>query len=126
MNELNVPNGTVLADMGQSLQRKIAESTSDAHVGLEQLSKKLDEQSKANEATASALNTLTQKIDQLSGSFSTVQTDLQRWKTIEAEYNAEHMEDDTPEMGNTAISVPMSVTPLVCTINFVFGEIAET
>lgn len=76
MNELNVPDVTILAKMEQSLQQQIAESTNDAHGGLEQLSKRLEEQSTANEVTASALNSLTQKIDQLSGSFSTVQADL--------------------------------------------------
>ena len=68
-------------------------------MGIEQLSKRLDEQSKTNEAIVLALNSLTQKTDQLSGSFSTVQTDLQRWKPLEAE----NMEDDTPEMGNTTV-----------------------
>ena len=59
-------------DMEQSLQQKIAESTSDSSVGIGQLSKRLDEQSKSNEVNTSALNSLTQKIDQLSASFSIV------------------------------------------------------
>ena len=77
-------------------------------MGIEHLSKRLEEQSKTNEDTVSVLNSLAQKIDQLSGKFSTVQADLQRWKAMEAEYNAENMEDVMPEMGNTTISVPMT------------------
>ena len=37
MNELKIPVVTLQTKMEQSLQQKIAESTSDAHVGLEQL-----------------------------------------------------------------------------------------
>ena len=44
---------------------------------------------------------------------------------MEAEYNAENMEDDMLDMGNTTVLVPMTVTPPVSTINFVFGETPE-
>ena len=125
MNELNVPDVALLVKLEQNLQQKIAESSSDAHVGIEQVSKRLEEQSKTNEDTVSVLNSLAQKIDQLSGNFSTVQADLQRWKAMEAEYNAENMEDVMPEMGNTTVSVPMTVTPPVSAPSFVFGETAE-
>ena len=80
-------------------------------MGLDQLSKRLDEQIKSNEVIASVLDTLTQKIDQLSESFSTVQADMQRWKTLEAEYNAENIEEDITDEGNAIASVPMSITP---------------
>ena len=43
MNELNILDVTLLANMEQSLQRQIAESTNDSHVGIGQLSKLLDE-----------------------------------------------------------------------------------
>ena len=125
MNELNVPDVALLVKLEQYLQQKITESTSDAHMGLEQLSKRLEKQSKTNEDTVSVLNSLAHKIDQLSGNFSTVQADLRRWKNIEAEYNAENMEDDMPEMGNMAASVPMTVIPPVSMPTFVFGETAE-
>lgn len=59
MNELNSPDVTLLAKLEQNLNQKTAKSTSDAHVGIEQVSKSLDGQSKANEATVSALNSLT-------------------------------------------------------------------
>ena len=71
------------------------------------------------------MNTLTQKIDQLSRSFSSVQADLQKWKTLEAKYNAENMEEDITDVRNTTVSVPMSAIPPVSTIDFVFGETAE-
>ena len=35
------------------------------------------------------------------------------------------MEDVMPEMRNTTVSVPMTVTPPISTINFVFGEKTE-
>ena len=76
MNELNVPDVALLVKLEQNLQQKIAKSSSDAHVGIEQVSKRLEEQSKTNEDSVSVLNSLTQKIDQLSGNFSTVQADL--------------------------------------------------
>ena len=44
MNELNVPDVTVLANLEQNLQRKITESSVDANVGLDKLSKRLEEQ----------------------------------------------------------------------------------
>ena len=125
MNELNVPDVNVLGKLEQTLQHKITESSVDAHVGLDQLSKRLDEQAKSNEVTASVLDSLVQKIDQLSGNFSSVQADMQRWKTLEAEYNAENMDEDVTDVGNATVSVPMSVTPPVPTINFIFGEAAE-
>ena len=125
MNELNILDVAVLAKLEYSLQQKTTESSIDAHVGIDQLLRRLDEQSKANEDTTSALNTLTQKIDELITSFSSVQADLQRWKAFEAEYNAENMEDDTPEMGNTTVSVPLTVTPPPFIPSFVFGETTE-
>ena len=44
---------------------------------------------------------------------------------MEAEYNAENMEDVLPKMGNTTVSVPMTETPPISAPNFVFGETAE-
>ena len=125
MNEMNVPDVTVLANLEQNLQRKITENSVDANVGLDQLSKRLDEQAKANEVTTSVLDSLVQKIDQLSENMSSVQADMQRWKTLETEYNAENMEEDVTYMGNAAASVPMSVNPLTSTPYFIFGETAE-
>ena len=91
-------------------------------MGLDQLSKRLDEQAKANEVTASVLDSLVQKIDQLSENMPSVQTDMQRWKTLETEYNAENMEEDVTDVGNAVASVPMSVNPPTSTAYFVFGE----
>ena len=91
-------------------------------MGLDQLSKRLDEQTKSNEVTASVLDSLTQKIDQLSENFSTVQADLHRWKTMEAEYNAEHMEEDVTDVGNAVASVPMFVNPPASTPYFFLGK----
>ena len=56
---------------------------------------------------------------------SAVQADMQRWKTIEVEYNAEHMEEDVTDVGNATASVPMSVNPLTSTPYFIFGETTE-
>ena len=56
---------------------------------------------------------------------STVQAEMQRWKHAEEEYNAENMEKDATHMGNATASVPMSVTPLIPTPYFIFGETAE-
>ena len=53
------------------------------------------------------------------------QADLQRWKNAEEDYNAANMEDDTPQMRNTVVSVPICVTLLVSTIRFVFGDTAQ-
>ena len=78
MEEMNVPDVRVLANLDQNLQKKITESSVDAHVGLDQLSKRLDKQVKSNEVTASVLDNLVQKIDQLSENMSTVQTEMQR------------------------------------------------
>ena len=58
MNELNVPDVSLLVKLEQNLQQKIAESSSDAHVGIEQVSKRLEEQSKTNEDIVSVLNIL--------------------------------------------------------------------
>ena len=125
MNEINVPDITVLANLEQNLQEKITESSVDANVGLDQLSKRLDEQAKSNEVTTSVLDSLVQKIDQLSENMSSVQADMQRWKTLETEYNTENMEEDATDMGNATASVPMSVTPLTSTPCFIFGETSE-
>ena len=84
MNELKTPDVNLLAKMEQNLQQQIAENTVDASVGMEKLTKRVEEQSKDNEATIAVLTSLTQKIDQLSGNLSTVQADMQRWKTMEA------------------------------------------
>ena len=96
----------MLANIEQSLQRKIAESISTAHVGIEQLSKRLEEKSKANKATALVLDNLAQKIDQLSGNFSTIQADLQRWKAVEAECNAKNMENICQTWGTQHYQYP--------------------
>ena len=98
-------------NLEQNLQQKLTESSVDANVGLDQLSKRLDGQARSNEVTASVLESLTQKIDELSANFSSVQADMQRWKTMEVEYNAENMEEDATNMGNATASVPMSVNP---------------
>ena len=66
-----------------------------------------------------------QKIDQLNEKFSTVQADLLRWKMKEEDFDAEHMEDVTPDMGNTAVTVPIIETRPVSTINFIPGEMNE-
>ena len=125
MEEMNVPNVNVLANLEQNLQKKITESFVDAHVGLDQLSKRLDEQVKSNEVTTSVLDNLVQKIDQLSENMATVQAEMQRWKHAEEEYNAENIEEDVTDMGNATASVPMSATPLTSTPYFIFGETAE-
>ena len=78
-----MPDVTVLANLEQNLQRKITESSVDAHVGLDQLSKRLDEQVKSNEVTTSVLDSLVQKIDQLSENMTSVQAEMQRWKHAE-------------------------------------------
>ena len=44
---------------------------------------------------------------------------------MEAEYNAENMEEDVTDVGNATASVPMSVNPPASTPYFVFGETAE-
>ena len=44
---------------------------------------------------------------------------------MEAEYNAKNTEDVMLEMGNTTLSVPMTVTPPVSAHSFVFGETTE-
>ena len=92
---------------------------------MAQLTKKVEEQSCNNEATVKLLDSLMQKIDQLSGSLSTVQADLQRWRQAEAEYDAGNVEEDMTDVGNATASVLMSVTPLTTTPSFVFGETAE-
>ena len=89
------------------------------------MSKRLDEQAKSSEVTASVLDNLVQKIDQLSENFSSVQADMQRWKTLGAEYNAENIEEDITDEGNAIVSVPMSITPPTSTPYFVFGETSE-
>ena len=52
MEGMNVPDMNVLATLEQNLRKKITESSVDAHVGLDQLSKRLEEQVKSNEVTA--------------------------------------------------------------------------
>ena len=44
---------------------------------------------------------------------------------MEAEYNAENMEEDIADVGNTTVSIPIFVTPPASNPNFVFGETAE-
>ena len=125
INELQIPNMNMLASMEQNLQKQMAENTVNASIEVAQLTKKVEEQSCNNEVTVKLLDSLTQKIDQLSGNLSTVQADLQRWKRAEADYNAENMEEDVMDMGNAIASVPMSVTPSTPTPRFVFGETSE-
>ena len=57
-----MPDVNLLAKLEQNLQQKITESSVDAHVGIDQLSKRLDEQAKSNEVAASVLDSLTQKL----------------------------------------------------------------
>ena len=71
------------------------------------------------------LDSLTKKIDQLTGNLSTIQADFQRWKTLEVQYNTENMEEDMTDVGNTTVLVPMFVTPPTSTPSFAFGETAE-
>ena len=78
MEGMNVPDVNVLANLEQNLQKKITESFVDTHVGLDQLTKRLDEEMKSNEVPASVLDNLVQKIDQLSENMSTVQAEMQR------------------------------------------------
>ena len=125
MKEMNVPDVIVLANLEQNLQRKITESSVDANVSLDQLSKRLDEQVKSNEVTASVLDNLVQKIDQLSENMTSVQAEMQGWKHAEEEYNAENMEEDVTDVGSVVASVPMSVSPLTSTPYFIFGETTE-
>ena len=107
--------------MEQNLQKQMAENTVNASIEVAQLTKKVEEQSCNNEVTVKLLDSLTQKIDQLSGSLSTVQADLQRWKQAEAEYDAGNVEEDMTDVGNATASVPMSLTPLT-TIPVLFLE----
>ena len=125
MEGMNVPDMNVLATLEQNLQKKITESSVDAHVGLDQLSKRLEEQVKSTEVTAWVLDNLVQKIDQLSQNMTSFQAEMQRWKHAEEEYNAENMEEDVTDVGNAVASVPMSVSPLTSTPYFIFGETAE-
>ena len=125
INELQVPDLSMLASMEKNLQNQMAANTVNASIEVAQLTKKVEEQSCNNEATVKLLDSLTQKIDQLSGSLSTVQADLQRWKQAEAEYDAGNVEEDMTDVGNATASVPMSVTPLTTTPSFVFGETSE-
>ena len=53
---------------------------------------------------------------------SSVQADIQRWKTLETEYNTENMEEDVTDVGNATTSVPMSITPPTSAPYYVFGE----
>ena len=125
MNELQIPDVNLLAKMEQNLQQQISEKTVDTSIGMEKLTERLEEQSHNNEVTLKVLDSLTKKIDQLSENLSTIQADFQRWKTLEVQYNAENMEEDMTDVGNTTVSVPMSVTPPTSTPSFVFGETAE-
>ena len=115
----------MLASMEKNLQNQMAANTVNASIEVAQLTKKVEEQSCNNEATVKLLDSLTQKIDQLSGSLSTVQADLQRWKQAEAEYDAGNVEEDMTDVGNVVASVPMSATPSTSTPRFVFGETSE-
>ena len=62
MNELKIPDVNLLARMEQNLQQQIAEKTVDASVGMEKLTKRVEEQSKDNEVTIATLTSLTQKL----------------------------------------------------------------
>ena len=116
---------SMLASMEQNLQKQMAENTVTASVEVAQLTKKVEEQSCNNEVTVKVLDSLTQKIDQLSGNLSMVQADLQRWKQAEVEYDAGNVEEDMTDVGNAKASVPMSATPSTSTPRFVFGETSE-
>ena len=74
----------MLVSMDQNLQKQMAEDTMNASIEVAQLTQKVEEQSCDNEVTVKVLDSLTQKIDQLSGNLSTIQADLQRWKQAEA------------------------------------------
>ena len=97
----------------------------DTSVGLKKLAERLEEQFYNNEVTVKVLDSLTKKIDELSGNLSTIQADFQRWKTLEVQYNAENMEEDMTYVGNTTVLVTTSITPPTSTPSFVFGETDE-
>ena len=115
----------MLASMEKNLQNQMASNTVNASIEVAQLTKKVEEQSCNNEVIVKVLDSLTQKIDQLSGNLSMVQADLQRWKHAEAAYEAENMEEDMTDVGNAVASVPVSATPSTSTPKFVFGETSE-
>ena len=117
---------SMLAGMEQNLQKQMAENTVNTSVEVAQLTKKMEEQSGSNGVTVKVLESLTQKVDQLSGNLLMVQADLQRWKHAEAAYEAENMEEDVTDVGNAIASVPMSVTPCTSTPRFVFGETSKS
>ena len=125
INELQVPDLNMLASVEQNLQKQMAENSVNASIEVAQLTKKVEEQTCNNEVTVKVLDSLTQKIDQLSGNLSTIQADLQRWKQAEAEYDAGNVEEDMTDVGNAVASVPMSATPSTSTPRFVFGETSE-
>ena len=125
INELQVPDLNMLASVEQNLQKQMAENSVNASIEVAQLTKKVEEQTCNNEVTVKVLDSLTQKIDQLSGNLSIIQADLQQWKQAEAEYDAGNVEEDMIDVGNAVASVPMSATPSTSTPRFVFGETSE-
>ena len=82
INELQIPDMNMLASMEQNLQKQMAENIVNASIEVAQLTKKVEEQSYNNEVIVKLLESLTQKIYQLSGNLSRVQADLQRWKVL--------------------------------------------
>ena len=125
INELQIPDMSMLASMEQNLQKQMTENIVNASIEVAQLTKKVEEQSCNNEVAVKVLDSLTQKIDQLSGNLSTIQADLQQWKQAEVEYDVEKVEEDMTDVGNAVASVPMSATPSTSTHRFVFGETSE-
>ena len=70
INELQVPDLNMLASVEQNLQKQMAENSVNASIEVAQLTKKVEEQSCHNEVIVNVLDSLTQKIDQLSGNLS--------------------------------------------------------
>ena len=63
INELQVPDLSMLASMEKNLQNQMAVNTVNASIQVAQLTKKVEEQSCNNEAIVKLLDSLTQKID---------------------------------------------------------------
>ena len=72
INELQIPDMSMLASIRQNLQKQMAENTVNTSVEVAQLTKKVEEQSGNNEVTVKLLDSLTQKVDQLGGNLSMV------------------------------------------------------
>ena len=126
INELQILDMSMLASMEQNLQKQMAENAVNTLAEVAQLTKKVEEQSCNNEVIVKVLDSLTQKIDQLSGNLSMVQADLQRWKHAEAAYEAENMEEDVTDVGECSSISTHVCNPFYFYPRFVFGETSES